>query len=152
MKFVGIDLHTNRFLCCYLSDNSKEKQTETFEINPEGLKMFYSTIGNKTYILIEATINKSLHKALRRIFSRFCFPSLTRSLIFLCGAVLYLRLTFLLQYWFRTFSLFFLNLLRLKSSNTGLFSIKYAVLSPLPLLNLCCICCRIYLSLVFLIK
>ena len=31
MKYVGIDLHTNRFTCCYLSDDSKEKQMETFE-------------------------------------------------------------------------------------------------------------------------
>jgi hypothetical protein len=27
MKYVGIDLHTNRFTCCYLADNSNEKQT-----------------------------------------------------------------------------------------------------------------------------
>jgi len=57
MKYVGIDLHTNRFTCCYLSDNSKEKQTETFDLNSSGLNSFYSTIDNNTYILIEATIN-----------------------------------------------------------------------------------------------
>jgi len=57
MKFVGIDLHTNRFTCCYLFDNSKEKQTETFELDSEGLIRFYSTINKETYILIEATIN-----------------------------------------------------------------------------------------------
>jgi len=57
MKFVGIDLHTNRFTCCYLNDNSKEKQTETFDLNENGLKSFYSTINKDTYILVEATIN-----------------------------------------------------------------------------------------------
>jgi len=57
MKFVGIDLHTNRFTCCYLSDNSKEKQTETFNLDLEGLRSFYSTIDKDTYILVEATIN-----------------------------------------------------------------------------------------------
>ena len=57
MKFVGIDLHTNRFTCCYLSDNSKEKQTETFDLDAIGLKSFYSTIDKDTYILVEATIN-----------------------------------------------------------------------------------------------
>jgi len=57
MKYVGIDLHTNRFTCCYLTDDSKQKQTKTFELNPEGLKGFYSTINKETYILIEATIN-----------------------------------------------------------------------------------------------
>ena len=57
MKFVGIDLHTNRFTCCYLNDNSKEKQTETFTLDPDGLRKFYSSINKETYILIEATIN-----------------------------------------------------------------------------------------------
>jgi transposase len=57
MKYVGIDLHTNRFTCCYLIDNSKEKQTETFELDSQGLKDFYSTIGKDTYVLVEATIN-----------------------------------------------------------------------------------------------
>jgi transposase len=57
MKFVGIDLHTNRFTCCYLSDNPKEKQTETFELDSAGLKKFYSTIDMDTYVLIEATVN-----------------------------------------------------------------------------------------------
>jgi transposase len=57
MKYVGIDLHTNRFTCCYLFDNSKEKQTETFELDTEGLQRFYLTIGKDAYILVEATIN-----------------------------------------------------------------------------------------------
>jgi len=57
MKFVGIDLHTNRFTCCYLYDNSKDKQIETFELDPDGLKRFYSTVNKETYVLIEATIN-----------------------------------------------------------------------------------------------
>jgi len=57
MKFVGIDLHTNRFTCCYLSDNSKEKQTETFNLDSEGLISFYSSINKDTYVLIEATVN-----------------------------------------------------------------------------------------------
>ena len=57
MKFVGIDLHTNCFTCCYLSDNSKEKQVETFNLDKHGLKSFYSTIDKETYVLIEATIN-----------------------------------------------------------------------------------------------
>jgi transposase len=57
MKFIGIDLHTNRFTCCYLNDNSKEKQTVTFELNSDGLRKFYSTIDKETYILVEATIN-----------------------------------------------------------------------------------------------
>ena len=57
MKYVGIDLHTNRFTCCYLFDDSKEKQMETFELEPEGLRKFYSTINKDTYVLVEATVN-----------------------------------------------------------------------------------------------
>ncbi|MCL2722387.1 MAG: transposase [Treponema sp.] len=57
MKYVGIDLHTNRFICFYLSDNSKEKQTETFNLDAKELRSFYSTINKDTYILVEATIN-----------------------------------------------------------------------------------------------
>ena len=57
MKYVGIDLHTNRFTCCFLCDSPKEKQTETFDLNTEGLNNFYSTIGKDTYVLVEATIN-----------------------------------------------------------------------------------------------
>ena len=57
MKFIGIDLHTNRFTCCYLCDNSRQKQTETFNLDMEGLKSFYSTLNRDTYVLVEATIN-----------------------------------------------------------------------------------------------
>jgi len=57
MKFVGVDLHTNRFTCCYLSDDSKEKRTETFNLDSQGLISFYSTINKDTYVLIEATVN-----------------------------------------------------------------------------------------------
>jgi hypothetical protein len=69
MKYVGIDLHTNRFTCCYLVDNSKEKQTVTFNLDAEGLKSFYATVNKDTYILIEATINT------------FAFASLFKDLV-----------------------------------------------------------------------
>ena len=57
MKYLGIDLHTNRFTCCYLYDEQGEKQIETFNLEKEGLRDFYSTIDKDTYILVEATIN-----------------------------------------------------------------------------------------------
>ena len=57
MKYVGIDLHTNRFTCCYLFDEPSKKQTETFNLDKEGLKDFHSTIDKDTYVLVEATIN-----------------------------------------------------------------------------------------------
>jgi transposase len=56
MKFVGIDLHTNRFTCCYRDDRTAEKRTETFDLNQAGLAAFFRTIGRDTYVLIKATI------------------------------------------------------------------------------------------------
>jgi hypothetical protein len=43
MKHVGIDIHANKFTCCYLFDDPKKKERETFNSDPEGLKSFYST-------------------------------------------------------------------------------------------------------------
>jgi transposase len=64
MKYVGIDLHTNRFTCCYLSDNPREKQIETFNLDTEGLSCFFATVSKDTYILVEATINTFAFTAL----------------------------------------------------------------------------------------
>lgn len=61
MNFIGIDLHTNRFTCCYRTerskvDDQKDREIRTFELNSEGLKAFYATLTEDTAILIEATI------------------------------------------------------------------------------------------------
>ena len=60
MQFIGIDLHTNRFTCCYREDSTSAdgkdgKQTETFELTSDGLSAFYKTLTAQTYALIEAT-------------------------------------------------------------------------------------------------
>jgi len=68
MKYVGIDLHTNRFTCCYLYENSREKQIETFNLDNEGLQRFFSTVDKDTYILVEATINTFAFTALFKDF------------------------------------------------------------------------------------
>jgi hypothetical protein len=48
MKFIGIDLHTNRFTCCYrderLSDRPGDRVTKTFELDDAGLAAFYATL------------------------------------------------------------------------------------------------------------
>ncbi|MDR0641100.1 MAG: IS110 family transposase, partial [Treponema sp.] len=60
MRFIGIDLHTNRFTCCYrderLSDCPGDRVTKTFELNEAGLAAFYATLTGDTYVLVEATI------------------------------------------------------------------------------------------------
>ena len=64
MKFIGIDLHTNKFTCCYRNENSSadgkgEKWTETFRLDSSGLMAFYQTLCPETYVLVEATISTS---------------------------------------------------------------------------------------------
>jgi transposase len=61
MQFVGIDLHTNKFTCCYrdekkTEEGKEEKQTETFDLTGHGLAAFYKTLDEETYVLAEATI------------------------------------------------------------------------------------------------
>ncbi|GHU83042.1 IS110 family transposase [Spirochaetia bacterium] len=56
MQFIGIDLHTNKFTCCYRDERSADKRTETFDLNEAGLAAFYGTLAADTHILVEATI------------------------------------------------------------------------------------------------
>jgi transposase len=61
MQFIGVDLHTNKFTCCYRDENhpgkgKEEKRTETFELNSFGLAAFYKTLDKETHVLVEATI------------------------------------------------------------------------------------------------
>ena len=74
MQFIGIDLHTNRFTCCYRKGNNPgnskdEKQTETFDLTDQGLAHFYKTLTPETYVLIEATI------------TTFCFARLIQHMV-----------------------------------------------------------------------
>jgi transposase len=60
MQFIGIDLHTNRFTCCYRdehasADTKKGQRIETFPLNTFGLAQFYKTLTPDTYVLVEAT-------------------------------------------------------------------------------------------------
>ena len=61
MNFIGIDLHTNRFTCCYRDERSsvqepvKGRVIKTFELDAEGLAAFYRTLTEDTYVLVEAT-------------------------------------------------------------------------------------------------
>jgi transposase len=56
MHFIGIDLHTNRFTCCYREEKTADKRIQTFDLNPAGLAAFFKTVNADTYVLIEATI------------------------------------------------------------------------------------------------
>jgi transposase len=72
MQFIGVDLHTNKFTCCYREENSApdgKKATQTFELSPYGIAQFYSTLTEETYVLIEATI------------TTFCFARLIQPMV-----------------------------------------------------------------------
>jgi transposase len=62
MNFIGIDLHTNRFTCCYRDEQptannpAKGRTIKTYDLNPSGLAAFYQTLTGDTYVLVEATI------------------------------------------------------------------------------------------------
>jgi len=56
MQFVGVDIHTNRFTCCYRSEVKEKKETATFELSAIGVADFIRTLTKETYVLVEATI------------------------------------------------------------------------------------------------
>jgi transposase len=57
MTFLGIDLHTNCFTCCYIDSKNGNKQLMTFKLDDGGLSSFYKTLNRRTHVLVEATIN-----------------------------------------------------------------------------------------------
>ena len=61
MQFIGIDLHTNKFTCCYRDDSSSpdekgEKWTRTYSLDTGDLQDFFRSLTAETYVLLEATI------------------------------------------------------------------------------------------------
>jgi transposase len=62
MNFIGIDLHTNRFPCCYRDEKSsvdnpqKGRTIVTYELDEKGLADFFQTLTKDTYVLVEASI------------------------------------------------------------------------------------------------
>jgi hypothetical protein len=62
MNFIGIDLHTNKFTCCYRGEKSSTEDPrsgsviKTFSLDAEGLGAFYQTLTARTHVLAEATI------------------------------------------------------------------------------------------------
>jgi len=62
MNFIGIDLHTNKFTCCYRDEKSStedpktDRVIKTFTLDDKGLGAFYQTLTAETYALVEATI------------------------------------------------------------------------------------------------
>jgi transposase len=55
-KFMGIDLHTNRFNYHMIDDNGETK-SRGFEINEGSLRQFYQHIDKNTHLMLEASAN-----------------------------------------------------------------------------------------------
>jgi len=56
MKFIGIDLHSNRFNICIL-DQGGSKAKEKYEIDEEGLAKFSEILDSSTYLIVESSTN-----------------------------------------------------------------------------------------------
>jgi transposase len=56
MTYVGIDLHSDCFTCCYLSDRSKKKFI-TYKLTNEDISAFKKTVSKKTSVMVEASTN-----------------------------------------------------------------------------------------------
>ncbi|GHT67262.1 hypothetical protein FACS1894110_12410 [Spirochaetia bacterium] len=50
MQFIGIDLHANKFTCCYRDKRSADKRTETFDLTEAGLAVFCGTLTADTRV------------------------------------------------------------------------------------------------------
>ena len=57
MTFLGIDLHSNNFICCFLFSDNKKKELHSFSLNPDSLKVFYKLLSDDTYVMLEASTN-----------------------------------------------------------------------------------------------
>jgi len=56
MKFIGIDLHSNRFNICVL-DIEGNKMKEKYELNEAGLGRFMEILDDSTYLIVESSTN-----------------------------------------------------------------------------------------------
>jgi len=56
MKYIGIDLHSNKFTCCFLYENNRKKLI-TYNLDSQGLKDFLKHVNRETSIMVEASTN-----------------------------------------------------------------------------------------------
>jgi transposase len=61
MKYIGIDLHTNRFTACYLEEGKPER-IETFRLQESHLRRFVQSLEKQDKIALEATGNSCFFK------------------------------------------------------------------------------------------
>lgn len=58
MIFLGIDLHSNNFTCCFIFQNNKKKILKTFKLTSKlEIEDFFSMLTLNTIVMIEASTN-----------------------------------------------------------------------------------------------
>lgn len=57
MKYIGIDLHSNKFTCCFLYDQNNRKKLITYNLDSQGIKDFLAQVNTQTSIMVEASTN-----------------------------------------------------------------------------------------------
>ena len=57
MKYIGIDLHSNKFTCCFLYDQSNRKKLITYNLDSQGIKDFLTHVDRHTSVMVEASTN-----------------------------------------------------------------------------------------------
>lgn len=56
MKYAGIDLHSNKFTCCFLYENNS-KRLITYNLDSRGIQDFLKLVNRETSIMVEASTN-----------------------------------------------------------------------------------------------
>ena len=56
MRFLGIDLHSNCFTCCLITEEGK-KDKISYQLEPDSLKEFYRFLTPDMYVMVEASTN-----------------------------------------------------------------------------------------------
>lgn len=52
--FIGIDLHSTQFTCCFLSEREKQFSKE-FPVSEYGIRQFLKVSGKKSVVMVEAS-------------------------------------------------------------------------------------------------
>ena len=56
MNYIGIDLHSDRFTCCYLHPDGSQ-QLHTFDLSESDLRQFFATLQKKDFVAVEVSTN-----------------------------------------------------------------------------------------------
>jgi transposase len=72
MTYLGIDLHSNQFTCCFLEEDKKAVKM-IFSLDTMSLNEFYKLLNKNTYVMVEASTNtfkfvELIEKKVKQVF------------------------------------------------------------------------------------